>query len=92
MRVGAIAEGLSGHTGMPRRDAAPQRDRTESRALVPVAAPAAHDLPSVYRQAAFVAQLIANRDQHPQTRARRRAEPDEALAAYRATAALVARR
>jgi hypothetical protein len=28
------------------------------------------------------------KDQHPQTRERRRAEPDEALAAYRATVAL----
>lgn len=35
--------------------------------------------------AAFLAQLIATRDNMPQTRARRRAEPDEAIAAYRAT-------
>ena len=44
---------------------------------------------SSYRQAAFLAQLIATRDQAPQTRDRRRAEPMEALAAYRAAAALV---
>ncbi|WP_137042845.1 hypothetical protein [Pseudolabrys sp. FHR47] len=42
-----------------------------------------------YRQATFLAQLIATRDHAPQTRERRRAEPVEALAAYRATAALV---
>ena len=34
--------------------------------------------------AAFVAHLIATAAQLPQTRARRRAEPDEANAAYRA--------
>ncbi len=32
----------------------------------------------------FIAQLIATRSQAPQTRARRRAEPEEATAAYRA--------
>ncbi len=42
-----------------------------------------------YRQATFLAQLIATRDHAPQTRERRRAEPMEALAAYRATATLV---
>ncbi|MGA2565579.1 MAG: hypothetical protein ABSF41_01995 [Pseudolabrys sp.] len=47
-----------------------------------------HLSPETYRQAPFLAQLLAIKDQHPQTRARRRAEPDEALAAYRATAAL----
>jgi hypothetical protein len=47
-----------------------------------------HSSPETYRQAPFLAQLLAIKDQHPQTRARRRAEPDEALAAYRATAAL----
>jgi hypothetical protein len=43
-----------------------------------------------YRSAPFVAQLVATKDQHPQTRERRRAEPDVVLAAYRATAALTA--
>jgi hypothetical protein len=47
-----------------------------------------HSSPETYRQAPFLAQLLAIKDQHPQTRTRRRAEPDEALAAYRATAAL----
>lgn len=89
MRVGAINEGFSGQTGMPRRDAAPKHDRAVTRALVLVETPAAHELTSAHRQAAFVAQLIATKDQHPQTRARRRAEPSEALKAYRVTAALV---
>ncbi len=41
-----------------------------------------------YRQAAFLAHLIATKEQLPQTRERRRANPDEAIAAYRATAGL----
>jgi hypothetical protein len=35
-------------------------------------------------QAEFLAQLIAARGRAPQTRARRRAEPEEAIAAYAA--------
>jgi hypothetical protein len=41
-----------------------------------------------HRYAPFVAQLVATKDQHPQTRERRRADPADALAAYRAMAAL----
>jgi hypothetical protein len=44
---------------------------------------------AVYRQAPFLAQLIATKEQHAQTRERRRAEIGEAVAAYRA-AALIA--
>jgi hypothetical protein len=61
----------------------------EARALVvlsPVAGPS--ERMAGYRNAPFVAQLVATNDQHPQTRERRRAEPDVVLAAYRATAAL----
>jgi hypothetical protein len=59
-----------------------------SHALVPVApAIEASDAPETFRQAPFLAQLLAIRDQHPQTREHRRAEPDEAIAAYRAAAA-----
>jgi hypothetical protein len=43
-----------------------------------------------YRYAPFVAHLVATKDQHPQTRERRRADPNDALAAYRTTAALTA--
>jgi len=43
-----------------------------------------------YHSAPFLAQLVATKDQHPQTRERRRAEPDMASAAYRAAAALTA--
>lgn len=42
--------------------------------------------------APFVAHLIATRMQAPQTRARRRAEPDEATAVYRSMTKPVAQR
>jgi hypothetical protein len=57
-----------------------------SRALVaiePAVAPARPRSPTRYPAAPFLAQLIATHLQAPQTRARRRAEPDEAIAAYR---------
>lgn len=63
---------------------------SESRALVTLASNADHsDAQPGYRNAAFLAQLIATKEQHPQTRERRRADPTEVLAAYRAVAALV---
>jgi hypothetical protein len=42
-----------------------------------------------FRQAPFLAQLIATKDKHPQTRERRRAHPADAIGAYRAVEALV---
>jgi hypothetical protein len=63
---------------------------SSSRALVVVApAEASHVPVANFRQTTFLAQLIATRDQLPQTRERRRAEPGEAIAAYRATKALI---
>jgi len=59
-----------------------------SRALVLTEASAPPERASRYRQAAFLAQLIATREQAPQTRERRRASPQEAIAAYRAMAML----
>jgi hypothetical protein len=41
------------------------------------------------RNAAFVAHLIATKAQAPQTRARRRAEPSEAIARYKAVAGIL---
>lgn len=64
---------------------------TPGRALVAIA-PAARarsgEAANHHHSAAFLAQLIAGKDQHPQTRERRRAEPHEAIAAYRAAAVL----
>jgi hypothetical protein len=78
---------------MPRSAESPQVAPIETNhALVPLAPViAASDAPEAFRQATFLAQLLAIRDHHPQTRERRRAEPHEALAAYRATAALTGR-
>ncbi len=56
-----------------------------SRALIPVAAPAAAERTAILSRrplAAFLAQLIATQAQAPQTRARRRAEPEEAIGVY----------
>jgi hypothetical protein len=75
----------------PAEDAlAPQAQA--SRALVPMS-PAVgpqerQERFADHREAAFLAHLIAVKDQLPQTRERRRAEPGEALAAYRAAAGL----
>ena len=61
----------------------------ESRALVAIAPsdkPKASGLPFSFRaDASFVAQLIAAAANAPQTRALRRASPEDALASYRGT-------
>lgn len=61
----------------------------ESRALTVIAPITTPQPPEVARQANFLAHLIATKNQAPQTRARRRAEPEVAIAAYRSTAALL---
>jgi hypothetical protein len=55
-------------------------------ALVPIALAADADKSDARARSSadFIAQLIATKIQAPQTRARRRAEPKEATAAYRA--------
>ena len=60
---------------------------SSSRALVLVGsvAPETHPRRTVQRVASFVTQLIANASRVPQTRQKRRAEPAEVIAAYRAT-------
>ena len=61
----------------------------ESRALVALDPLLDHsEQPTTYRYAPFVAQLVATKDQHPQTRERRRADPHDAVAAYQAAAVL----
>jgi len=87
MRHGEIEKMASGLTP---DDAEPaQTEQAASRALVALTpANAAHRASECYRQAPFLAHLLATKDQHPQTRERRRAGADEALAAYLTTAAL----
>ncbi len=94
MKVGAIGDSVSVRLG-------PTRQRTsdyaadasapapESRALVAVDPPARTDTLLVIRGrplAPFLAHLIATDLQLPQTRERRRGEPEQAIAAYAAQA------
>ena len=90
MRVDATKQATPGRTGQTPRgvDSAPVEEAASSRALIALAPPADKREQPGYRQASFLAHLIATKDQFPQTRERRRAEPNEAHAAYRATAAL----
>lgn len=88
MRIGAITTAGSRQGGRPAQgaEAAPAG---ESRALVALTPAAATYKPSdSHRPAAFLAHLIATKGQLPQTRERRRAEPAEVIAAYRAGAKL----
>ena len=64
-------------------------EQAQSRALVtPTPAATPRKTRGTYYQAPFVAHLLAMTDQHPQTRERRRAGPEEAAAAYRTTVEL----
>jgi hypothetical protein len=60
---------------------------SSSRALVPLAEQTHDEHPHrpIQRVASFITQLIANASQVPQARARRRADPADVIAAYRAT-------
>ena len=91
MRVDATKQATPGRTSQTPRDTklAPAEHATGSRALIALAPALDKREQPAYRQAAFLAHLIAVKDQLPQTRERRRAEPNEALAAYRATAVLM---
>ena len=94
MRLGEINNAASRQSGPPPRGAepTPAEQSAGGRALVALTPAAAlRQAPQADRQAPFLAQLLATKDQHPQTRERRRAEPDQALAAYRATAELAER-
>jgi len=91
MRLGEIKKVATRQIGLTPRsvEPAPAEQSAGSRALVALTpAAAVREAPEAYRQAPFLAHLLAMKDQHPQTRERRRAEPHEALAAYRATAEL----
>ena len=89
MRIGRIATTASGPNGQQARDTQ-LTSAGESRALVALMpADATHTPSESHRQAAFLAHLIATKDQLPQTRERRRAEPAEAIAAYRTAASLL---
>jgi hypothetical protein len=65
----------------------PDSPSSESRALTVVSPVVANDRPRVQtrRAAPFLTQLIANARQVPQTCEKRRAQPNEVIAAYRET-------
>lgn len=84
-RYAAIAREPRRVESVDRDPAAPESEAT-GRALVPVVTSRdAPPRPAGRNIASFLAQLIATNRGLPQTRERRRAEPDEARAAYRAT-------
>lgn len=89
MRIGGSREGAFGRSGQPPREA-PLSPAPASRALTVISTPAPRDAPPQLPRgnAAFLAHLIATKDQAPQTREKRRAAPAEVLAAYRAVARL----
>ena len=91
MRINGITESTVGRR--TRRAAADGAgsEVTQSRALIVVEAPAPAErsfAPSRRPAAPFLAHLIATQMQAPQTRARRRVEPQEAISIYAAMAAI----
>ncbi len=87
MRVGDAREVSFGPATVAGDETAPARP--ESRALVALTPPVQVAATRTYRPAPFLAHLLAVKDQHAQTRDRRRASPHEAIAAYKATKALM---
>jgi len=85
MRVEAAKQATSGQTGGTPNDAmlTNAEHHAASRALFAISPAVTPAFTMGYRQAASLAHLIAVKDQHPQTRERLRAEPGEAIAAYR---------
>lgn len=91
MRIGKIDSSSSGLTDRRKFEPAPQTVKDDGgRALVVVEPePETFGSATNFRQAPFLAQLIATKDKHPQTRERRRAHPADAIGAYRAAEALI---
>jgi hypothetical protein len=90
MRVSGIAGSTIGPVARRAATGSSEPDTTESRALIAVEAPAPSERSFTHSRhpaAPFLAQLIATQMQAPQTRARRRVEPREAISVYAAMAA-----
>jgi hypothetical protein len=89
MRISEINSSSSRLTDSGKSPAFPELVKDAAgRALLVIEPQQAAALVSNFRQAPFLAQLIATKDKHPQTRNRRRAEPAEAIDAYRAAKAM----
>lgn len=92
MRIGSIGTAAVGSTErrrFVRRNETREAVPVESRAIIPVAPPAPSERTVIhtrYPAAPFLAHLIATHMHAPQTRERRRAEPETAVAAYGADA------
>jgi hypothetical protein len=85
--TGATGRKARGGKVVPASEASPEPEC--GRALIAVTPPSPPDRsPTLSRRpdASFLAQLIATAEQMPQTRSRRRIDPDAAIASYRATA------
>ncbi len=81
---------IVGAGSAPRRDAPSPREPkiASSRALIPLAPVASSETPvRVHPDAKFIAHLIATDQRLPQTRERRRADPQDVIAAYAAAMA-----
>jgi hypothetical protein len=92
MRIGETNSKVFRQADLPARSPNAAEQIAESRALVPVAPVTATHEPAPARdhcRATFLAHLIATKEQLPQTRERRRAEPKDAIGAYRAVAAII---
>lgn len=92
MRIGGIGTAAVGSTErrrLARRNGTQETTPTETRAVIAVAPPAPSERPTIhmrYPAAPFLAHLIATHMHAPQTRERRRAEPQDAIVAYGAEA------
>ena len=92
MRIGEIRKVVPQQADLMPHDDEPEaaEQAAPSRAMVALTPAAGLRLsPETRQQAPFLAQLLATKDQHPQTRERRRAAPEDGIAAYRNVAALV---
>jgi hypothetical protein len=86
MRIGGIGGPAIGSVSRRANTRRHEPEETETRALIAIEADAPSEWPVLLTRhpaAPFLAQLIATRMQAPQTRARRRAEPLDAIAVYR---------
>jgi len=97
MRIAGVGGAPSYATARRSTPEAPEAGapESESRALIAIETPQRSEriTPSAHHPAAaFLAQLIATQMQAPQTRARRRAEPQDASAVYRSMTKPVAQR
>jgi hypothetical protein len=91
MRIGEVKKVVPRQADPAPREAEPAAEQAApSRAMVALTpSTGLRSSAETRQQAPFLAQLLATKDQHPQTRERRRAAPKDGIAAYRNAATLV---